>query len=532
MNQLIIPINGINTTIESEHSFVIVGANGSGKSHLGAYIESKNTNNTLRISAQRALSIPDIIAVKGEESAFNKVHYGNEKEHNNNYKWNWGKSTTTLVDDYGSVLAAVFARITNEQKQYFDACRRSEKENVEKPKTPQIISDKIIDIWKTVFPHRNIIIGDNKVVAANGESTYHAQDMSDGERVAIYLMGQCLVAPDNMTLIIDEPEIHLHKSIMQKLWDKIEEYCPNKTFVYITHDLDFAVSRKEAKKIWVKKFYKEKGQERWDIELLNDNNTIPDSLLLEVLGNRKDVLFVEGEKGSYDSQLYSAVYEDYYVIPCHNCYKVIEFTKAFNDSKMRTLHNINVKGIIDRDYMSEEEITAYNKDNIFTLNVSEVENLFLLEEIQHIIAEHQALDNIQQTINTIKEFVFSEFQNEKDIQVLSKYQRELSYKFQQAINEKVDTKDAIEKNIRSIDYDGLYSDVLLKTEKILQDKDYNALLKIYNRKGLLRQISKFFKVTDYPDLVLRLLKTDKKKEIVDALKQHLPNISKDTEPHQ
>lgn len=38
--------------IESLQSFVIVGANGSGKSHLGAWIE-KNNQNVLRISAQR-----------------------------------------------------------------------------------------------------------------------------------------------------------------------------------------------------------------------------------------------------------------------------------------------------------------------------------------------------------------------------------------------------------------------------------------------------------------------------------------------
>lgn len=29
--------------------------------------------------------------------------------------------------------------------------------------------------------------------------------MSDGERVTIYLLGQCLIAPNDMTIIIDEP---------------------------------------------------------------------------------------------------------------------------------------------------------------------------------------------------------------------------------------------------------------------------------------------------------------------------------------
>lgn len=524
MKQLIIPINRNDTTIESEQSFVIVGANGSGKSHLGAYIEYKNPNNTLRISAQRALSIPDVIVIKGEEVAFNKVHYGDEKNTDIRQKWNWGKNTTTLVNDYESVLAAVFARITNEQKLYFDLCRDCEKKQVEKPQTPEIITDKIINIWNSVFPQRNLIINDNKLTANQDGRKYHAQNMSDGERVAIYLMGQCLVAPEYMTLIIDEPEIHLHKSIMTKLWDKIEEYCPNKTFVYITHDLDFAVSRKEAKKIWVKKYDVVNAKELWDIEMLNDNEEIPDSLLLEVLGNRKDVLFVEGEKGSYDSQLYSAVYDDRYIIPCHNCYKVIEFTKAFNDAKLKNLHNLCVNGIIDRDFMSEGEIAAYQKDNIYTLDVAEVENLFLLEEIQKIVAERQAIEDVNGVINNVKDFVFAEFEKEKDSQMLLKYQRELSYKAQCAINEKVNDKDEIRIKIGSIEYDKLFDEIKTKIEKILSDKDYTTLLKIYNRKGLHRQVSRFFGVTDYPKFVLRLLKTEKKREIVAALKKHLPQI--------
>lgn len=46
--------------------------------------------------------------------------------------------------------------------------------------------------------------------------------MSDGERVGLYLIAQCLCIPENKTIIIDEPEIHLHRSIMDRLWTAIE----------------------------------------------------------------------------------------------------------------------------------------------------------------------------------------------------------------------------------------------------------------------------------------------------------------------
>lgn len=61
---IIIPVNNKPTKIESVQNFVIVGANGSGKSHLGAWIEQQSANGeVLRISAQRALSIPDSITL-------------------------------------------------------------------------------------------------------------------------------------------------------------------------------------------------------------------------------------------------------------------------------------------------------------------------------------------------------------------------------------------------------------------------------------------------------------------------------------
>ena len=44
-------------------------------------------------------------------------------------------------------------------------------------------------------------------------------------------------------LIIDEPELHVHRSIMDRLWDELEGARPDSVFVFITHDLEFAASR-------------------------------------------------------------------------------------------------------------------------------------------------------------------------------------------------------------------------------------------------------------------------------------------------
>ena len=97
MREIVIPINGESKTISSEQNFVIVGANGSGKSHLGAWIEQQDANGSvLRISAQRALSIPENITIKSEENAWNKnILWLRRISKIKGTNGNWGREYTT-----------------------------------------------------------------------------------------------------------------------------------------------------------------------------------------------------------------------------------------------------------------------------------------------------------------------------------------------------------------------------------------------------------------------------------------------------
>lgn len=205
--------------------------------------------------------------------------------------------------------------------------------------------------------------------------------MSDGERAVLYLAAQVLCVPANKTLIIDEPEVHLHSSIMNRLWKNLESCRPDCLFIYITHDTQFAAMHENSDIIWIKAF----DGANWTLEII-EGSDLPENLLFDILGSRKPVLFVEGEKSSYDTKLYSIHYSGYYVIPCGSCTQVIARTKAFNNTS--ALHYFESYGIIDRDFRSEYEIKEYESDNIFAINVAEVENLFLVEEIVQIIADH------------------------------------------------------------------------------------------------------------------------------------------------
>ena len=88
------------------NSVIIIGANGSGKSKLGAWIEQQNLEKVHRIGAQRKLNFNENIQLKSYEEAENLVFYGNSTPSNKGHRWEWGKLTTKLIDDFEYVLAA------------------------------------------------------------------------------------------------------------------------------------------------------------------------------------------------------------------------------------------------------------------------------------------------------------------------------------------------------------------------------------------------------------------------------------------
>ena len=97
--------------------------------------------------------------------------------------------------------------------------------------------------------------------------------MSDGERSVLYLASQVLTVPKDKILIIDEPELHLHPSIMNSLWKSLEKMREDCLFIYITHDTEFAALHSNSDKIWVKEY----DGKNWKLEEIKDNE-LPEEL--------------------------------------------------------------------------------------------------------------------------------------------------------------------------------------------------------------------------------------------------------------
>lgn len=512
------------------NAVIIIGANGAGKSKLGAWIEQQTFERIHRISAQRNLNFSENIPLKSYSQAEDLVFWGNDGEpsywkNTKGARWSSGKSyTTTMLNDFNDVLAALIALANGEKDDFYQKCKEAEALGKDKPHTPLTSIEKLFEVWNEVFSQRKLRYSDAKFTASfgkNGETiTYSSTEMSDGERAVLYLASQVLCVPENKTLIIDEPEVHLHRSIMNRLWHSLEQKRPDCLFIYITHDTQFAAMHGNADKIWIKEY---DGQ-NWKLEKI-EGNDLPEDLLLDILGNRKNILFVEGQKGSYDVQLYSEIYPDYYVIPCGSCSKVIEQTKAFKNSA--SLHHLDVYGIIDRDYRSDYELQKLADDHIYPLQVAEVENLFLVEELIRFIASHMG-SNPDEAFAEMKDYVIQKnFAKQIDKQICQAVVANLKYQLSCAdISKKneAEAKSTLNAVLANIDYDKTKATEEGKFQDALAQNDYRTVLKVFNEKSVTKTTGKIlgFQNTAYCQIVIQLLHGSQHDAIVAALLPYFP----------
>ena len=480
--------------LENVSSIVLVGANGSGKSRLGAWIDTLSGDGMVvhRVSAQRALTISDYIQPRPLEQAIKLLLIGTEdprSTYRQKLSSRWQNNPIShLLNDFDVALSWLFAEHANTAISFRDQCIANPGSM---PPLGESMLEKAVKIWRAVMPQRELLVKDNKVTArVAGGDPYAGREMSDGERVTLYLIGQCLGAPKGAIIVIDEPELHLHQAIQARLWDQIEAARPDCVFVYITHDLAFAASRATARKVWVRSF---DGKQTWDWQEVQATDQFPESLVLRILGSRRPILFVEGEVNSLDIAVYRALYPERLVIPRSSCDSVVSSTTALRT--LPQLHHADGYGLIDRDHRSEEEIASYAKDGIFAPDVAEIESLFLIPEVIQVTSKQLKRDPAAD-LAAAQDFLFGALRSELPVQINDR----AMFQVQQKLNSfpgledrkggAAEFKKAVTDYLGPINPEAIYAESESLYRGIVDRRDYPLLLKHYNRKSLASRISR------------------------------------------
>ena len=394
----------------AQRNTVLVGANGCGKTSLANLLQkSLNVSDGIVIPAQKLLIFPTFANTPNFASA--RTHFEKYQKYISNDKVSFDAKGMedydwTSTKSYASEMVKIMGMLLGERQVCINRASSRYKQGEQVPTRDFMgVLDDVIDIWNSLIEHRTLMCNDNNELKIKyNDTVYDAHQMSDGERVIIYIAGRVLFAPRNGIIIVDEPELHLHKSIANKLWDILENKRPDCRFIYFTHDLDFATSR-NCQKAWIRNF---NYPNKWSIELISESE-IPEELLLKLLGSRKPILFCEGKQESLDRRVFEIIYPKFTIQPVGTCKNVINYTRAYNH-----VANTYCKafGIIDKDFRTDTQLECLSKDYIFSYDIAEIENLFLSEDFvnEYASIKHEAIN-----IQDIKNKVIAEFSNHKSM---------------------------------------------------------------------------------------------------------------------
>ena len=232
---------------------------------------------------------------------------------------------------------------------------------------------------------------DEEIMAFHRDSSspFSFAQMSDGERNAGIIAATVLTMDPGTVLLIDEPERHLHRAIIEPFLSALFDCRKDCAFIIATHELTLPISSSEASVLMVRSCqWSGDSAIAWDVDVLEAGAELPEELKLAILGSRRRILFVEGTLSSLDLPLYHALFPDISVIAKGTSTDVLRAVSGLKESS--DLHHVDVYGLIDRDERTDEDVSKLAALGVFALNLCCVESLYYCPDAISAVARRQA----------------------------------------------------------------------------------------------------------------------------------------------
>ena len=244
---------------------------------------------------------------------------------------------------------------------------------------------------------------DEEILAKHRRSSasYSIAQMSDGERNAAIMGATVLTVEPGTVLLIDEPERHLHRSIVVPFLAALFAKREDCTFIISTHELALPASNPSAGVLLVRSCeWRGNRASAWDVDILEPSDQLPEELRLAILGSRRKVLFFEGTGTSLDLPIYNALFPDISVAASGTSTDVQRAVDGIRGS--HDLHHVEAYGLIDSDGRSQEAVDALSERGVFALDVYSVESLYYCSDALEAVAAWQA-ESLGRDADTIRE---------------------------------------------------------------------------------------------------------------------------------
>ena len=198
-----------------------------------------------------------------------------------------------------------------------------------------------------------------------------------------------LTAKPGELIIVDEPERHLHRSIISPLLSLLLTKRPDCAFVISTHDVLLPIDNPNAHILLLRGCaFSGSNVSAWHADLVPSGTQIDNDIKEDILGSRSKLLFVEGDEASLDKPLYSLLFPSVSVIAKSNCRDVEHAVTAIRSAE--NLHWINSFGIVDNDGRTDDDVAKLKANGVYALPVFSVESIYYHPFIQRRAAQRQS----------------------------------------------------------------------------------------------------------------------------------------------
>lgn len=377
----------VELTVKVGQMLFILGANGTGKSSLMQAFASASNDKTRRITAHRQTWFRS-----GSPEFTGKQRVDHERvlssyDRQANARW---------MDDYSQQRAqmAIYDLVDSENVRAREITRAVDAHKADEVKK---LSDKE-GVFTTLnrllrLSNLDIIVSveanDEIMATRNGSKPYSISKLSDGERNAILIAANVLTVPAGTLLLIDEPERHLHRSIVSPLLSLLLKERPDCAFVVSTHEPLLPVDNPGSTTLLTRAcVYEGDSVASYDIDLLESSSGIDDDLKRTILGERRKIVFVEGVEHSLDKPLYSLLFPNASIVAKSDCREVEYAVVGIKGTT--ALHWVKPYGLVDNDSSEPERIEDLRSKGVIPLNVYSVESIYYHPEVQKLAGEKLA----------------------------------------------------------------------------------------------------------------------------------------------
>lgn len=359
---------------------------------------------------------------------------------------------------------------------------------------------------------------DPEIQARHGDGEpFSIAQLSDGERNAIILAADILTAKKGTAFLIDEPERHLHRSIIEPLLTAFFKKRPDCYFFIATHEIALPATNSESQVLLPRTcIWENNVAKSWEIDKLEKVAELPENLRSEILGSRRNILFIEGnDSSSLDLPLYTILFPEISLIPTSSCSNVINSTKGINRSTSH--HWVKAFGLIDRDDRTNLKVTKLEKDSIFTLNGHSVETLYYCEKILKAVAKHKAGGDARKGYKSLRDGIIKALASLDQAPIVTQLSAK---KIERTVREKIEGKRPSWKTLANGQGQTIEIKICppfhkeeAKCRKLLENKNIYGLISRYPLREthalqILARSMGFINRNEYEDLALNLINKD------------------------